>query len=41
MPRAHVCALEITSEDSDQVVPVVDLRGLKMLEPGSGSIREE
>ena len=35
VPRAHVCALEIPDEDPNQVAPVVDLRGRKVLEPGS------
>jgi hypothetical protein len=30
---AHVCALEISHECADQVVPVVDLAGQQVLEP--------
>jgi hypothetical protein len=41
VPRAHVCALEVAGEDFDQVVPVGDLRRRQMLQPGSGSVREE
>ena len=39
--RAHVCALEIPDEDPNQVTPVVDLRGRKVLEPGSHRVRQE
>jgi hypothetical protein len=41
VPRAHVCALEFSSEGFDQVVPVGDLRRRQMLQPGSGSVKEE
>jgi hypothetical protein len=41
VPRAHVCALEIFSEGFDQAVPVGDLRGRQMLQPGPGSVGEE
>jgi hypothetical protein len=33
VPGAHVCALEISHEHADQVVPVVDLAGRQVLEP--------
>jgi hypothetical protein len=41
VPRAHVCALEVSSESLDQVVPVGDLRRRQMLQPGSGGVGEE
>jgi hypothetical protein len=41
VPRAHVRALEVSSEGFDQVVPVGDLRRRQMLQPGSGGIGEE
>jgi hypothetical protein len=41
VPRAHVRALEVSSEGSDQVVPVGDLRRRQMLQPGPGGVREE
>jgi hypothetical protein len=41
VPRAHVCALEVSGEGFDQVVPVGDLRRRQMLQPGSGGVREE
>jgi hypothetical protein len=41
VPRAHVRALEVSSEDHDQVVPVRDLRRRQMLQPGSGGVGEE
>jgi hypothetical protein len=41
VPRAHVRALEVSSEGLDQVVPVGDLRRRQMLEPGSGGVGEE
>jgi hypothetical protein len=34
VPRAHVRALEVSSEGLDQVVPVGDLRRKQMLQPG-------
>jgi len=36
----HVCALEVSHESFDQVGPVVDLVGRKMLEPCSCRVRE-
>jgi hypothetical protein len=41
VPRAHVRALEVSSEGFDQIVPVGDLRGRQMLQPGSGGVAEE
>ena len=41
VPRAHVRALEIFSESLDQVVPVGDLCGRQMLQPGPSSVKEE
>jgi hypothetical protein len=41
VPRAHVCALEISSKGFDQIVPVGDLRRRQMLQPGSGGVGEE
>jgi hypothetical protein len=41
VPRAHVRALEVSSESLYQVVPVGDLRGRQMLQPGPGSVEEE
>jgi hypothetical protein len=39
--RAHVCALEVSSEGFDQIVPVRDLRRRQMLQPGLGGVGEE
>jgi hypothetical protein len=39
--KAHVRALEVSSEGLDQVVPVGDLRRRQMLQPGPGSVGEE
>jgi hypothetical protein len=41
VPRAHVRALEVSSKDLDQVVPVGDLRRRQMLQPGPGGFGEE
>jgi hypothetical protein len=41
VPRAHVRALEVSSEGFDQIVLVGDLRRRQMLQPGSGGIGEE
>jgi hypothetical protein len=41
VPRAHVRALEVSSEGHDQVVLVGDLRRRQMLQPGSGDVGEE
>jgi hypothetical protein len=41
VPRAHVRALEVSSESLDQVVPVGDLLRRQMLQPGSGGVGEE
>jgi hypothetical protein len=41
VPRAHVHALEVSSEGFDQIVPVGDLRRRQMLQPGSGGVGEE
>jgi hypothetical protein len=41
VPRAHVCALEVSSEGFDQIVPVGNLRRRQMLQPGSGGVGEE
>jgi hypothetical protein len=41
VPRAHIRALEVSSEGFDQVVPVGDPRRRQMLQPGSGGVREE
>jgi hypothetical protein len=41
VPKAHVCALEVSGEGLDQVVPVGDLRRRQMLQPGSGGVGEE
>jgi hypothetical protein len=41
VPRAHLRALEVSSEGLDQVVPVRDLRKRQMLQPGSGGVGEE
>jgi hypothetical protein len=41
VPRAHVCALEVSSEGFDQIVLVGDLRRRQMLQPGLGGVREE
>jgi hypothetical protein len=39
VPRAHVRALEVSSEGFDQIVSVGDLRRRQMLQPGSASER--
>jgi hypothetical protein len=41
VPRAHVRALEVSSEGLDQVIPVGDLRRRQMLQPGPGGAGEE
>jgi hypothetical protein len=41
VPRAHVRALEVSSESLDQVVPVGDLRRRQVLQPGSGGVGDE
>jgi hypothetical protein len=41
VPRAHVRALEISSESLDKVVLVGDLHGRQMLQPGPGGVGEE
>jgi hypothetical protein len=41
VPRAHVRALEVSSEGFDQVVLVGDLRRRQMLQPGPGGVGEE
>jgi hypothetical protein len=41
VPRAHVCALEVSSKGFDQIVPVGDLRRRQMLQPGSCGVEEE
>jgi hypothetical protein len=41
VPRAHVCALEVSSEGFDQIVLVGDLRRRQMLQPGSGGVGED
>jgi hypothetical protein len=41
LPSLHVCALEVSGEGFDQVVPVGDLRRRQMLQPGPGGVREE
>jgi hypothetical protein len=41
VPRAHIRALEISSEGLDQVVPVEDLRRRQMLQAGPGGVGEE
>jgi hypothetical protein len=41
VPRAHVCALEVSSEGFDQIIPVGDLRRRQMLQPGPGGVGEE
>ena len=40
VPRMHVHALEVSHESPDQVRPVVDLVGRKMLRPGTCGIRK-
>jgi hypothetical protein len=40
VPRAHVRALEVSSEGFDQVVPVGDLRMRQMLQPGQPVVRK-
>src|SRR5688572_24451634 len=41
VPRAHVCALEVSDEGFDQVVPVGDLRRRQMLQLGLGDVEKE
>jgi hypothetical protein len=41
VPRAHVRALEVSSEGLDQVIPVGDLRRRQVLQPGPSGIGEE
>jgi hypothetical protein len=41
VPRAHVCALEVSGEGLDQIVPVGNLRMRQMFQPGSGGVGEE
>jgi hypothetical protein len=41
VPRAHVRALEVSSEGLDQVIPVGNLRGRQMLQPGPSGVGEE
>jgi hypothetical protein len=41
VPRAHVRALEVSSEGFHQVVPVGDLRRRQMLQPGLGGVGVE
>ena len=41
LPRAHICALEVSSEGFDQIVPVGNLRRRQMLQPGSSGVGEE
>jgi hypothetical protein len=41
VPRAHVRALEVSSECFDQIVPAGDLRRGQMLQPGSSGVGEE
>jgi hypothetical protein len=41
VPRAHVRALEVAGEGSDQVVPVGDMPRRQMLQPGSSGVGEE
>jgi hypothetical protein len=41
VPRAHVRALEVSSEGFDQVVPVGDLCRRQMLQPAPGGVGEE
>jgi hypothetical protein len=36
VPRAHIRALEVAHECTDQVFPVMDLTGRQMLEPCPG-----
>jgi hypothetical protein len=36
--RAHVWALEVSSEDPNQVILVMDLCGQKVLDPGLGGV---
>ena len=40
VPRMHIHALEVSHESPDQVRPVMDLVGRKMLEPGACEIRK-
>jgi len=40
VPETHVWALEIAHEGPDQVRPVVDLVGRKVLKPGACGIRK-
>jgi hypothetical protein len=41
VPRADVCALEVSSEGFDQIIPVGDLHRRQMLQPCSGGVGEE
>jgi hypothetical protein len=41
VPRAHICALKVSSKGFDQILPVGDLRRRQMLQPGSGDVGEE
>jgi hypothetical protein len=41
VPRAHIRALEVSSEGFDQVIPVGDLRRRQMLQPGSSGVGEQ
>jgi hypothetical protein len=41
VPRAHVRALEVAGEGSDQVVPVGDLSQRQMLQPGPSGVGEK
>jgi hypothetical protein len=41
VPRAHIRALEVSSEGFDQIVPVGDLRRGQMLQPGTSGVGEE
>ena len=40
VPGMNVCALEVAHEGPDQVRPVMDLVGRKMLKPGACRIRK-
>ena len=40
VPRVHICALDVSHESLDQVGPVVDLVGRKMLQPRACRICE-
>jgi hypothetical protein len=41
VPRAHVRALDVSSEGFDQIVLVGNLHRRQMLQPGSGGVGEE